>query len=62
MDPPVDVLRECSAYLAELQERRTQCNREEKEVRKLMRRFEKRRTRLVDRFFKKIQKLKLQHY
>lgn len=62
MDPPVDVLRECSAYLSELQERRSQCNREEKEVRRLMRRFEKRRARLVDRFFKKIQKLKLQHY
>jgi hypothetical protein len=58
----MNVDKEASEYLSELNKNRTDVNQQEAEVRSLMMRYNKKIERLNRRYIKKIQKLKLKYY
>ena len=58
----MNVDKEASEYLSELNKNRTDVNQQEAEVRSLMMRYNKTIERLNRRYIKKIQKLKLKYY
>lgn len=58
----MDVNKEASKYLSELDKNRADVNRQEVEVRSLMMRYNKKIERLNRRYIRKIQQIKLRHY